>query len=146
MLVIVMDVASEIIVETYREQLSRIPSLHQLLSTDQRVVDNQLLNKETDDPLVPHLVRYSELVSHDLESKPINEKMDHWYLDMKKNLMVTSSVRIFSLPSLVFSLVSNRMNSINYVYSFSKKLNKSLYEKNKRKCVQFIISVDDSSI
>ncbi|CAF4863576.1 unnamed protein product, partial [Rotaria magnacalcarata] len=42
---------------------------------------------ECDDPLVHQLFRYTESVSNELESKPITEKMDHWYLDLKKNLM-----------------------------------------------------------
>lgn len=80
--------------ETFRNPISQIPSLEQLLSADHRALENQALSKDFDDPLVPHLVRYSELVSNDLESKPINEKMDHWYLDMKKNLMVKHQTSI----------------------------------------------------
>jgi len=38
-----------------------------------------------------HFLRYSEMISDDLEAKPITEKMDHWYLDLKKNLMVKCS-------------------------------------------------------
>lgn len=38
-----------------------------------------------------HLLRYSEMISSDLESRPITEKMDHWYLDLKKNLMVNKN-------------------------------------------------------
>ena len=81
--------------ETHRQQLAQIPSLQQLLSTaggslnEQQYRENQLLSKDYDDPLAQHLFRYSEFVSNDLEAKPINEKMDHWYLDLKKNLMVT---------------------------------------------------------
>ncbi|CAF5193996.1 unnamed protein product, partial [Rotaria magnacalcarata] len=79
--------------ETQRQQLSNIPSLNQLLSTaafsinEQQKTDKQLMLSECDDPLVHQLFRYTESVSNELESKPITEKMDHWYLDLKKNLM-----------------------------------------------------------
>ncbi|CAF0893486.1 unnamed protein product [Didymodactylos carnosus] len=33
-----------------------------------------------------HLARYSELIAVDMETKPLTEKMDHWYLDFKKSL------------------------------------------------------------
>ncbi|CAF2140971.1 unnamed protein product [Rotaria magnacalcarata] len=80
-------------IETQRQQLSNIPSLNQLLSTaafsinEQQKTDKQLMLSECDDPLVHQLFRYTESVSNELESKPITEKMDHWYLDLKKNLM-----------------------------------------------------------
>ncbi|CAF0799774.1 unnamed protein product [Rotaria sordida] len=80
-------------IETQRQQLSQIPSLQQLLSTatfsvnEQQNTGNQLISKECDDPLVHHLFRYTESISNELESKPITEKMDHWYLDLKKNLI-----------------------------------------------------------
>ncbi len=80
--------------ETQRQQLSQIPSLQQLLNTaavsviEQENGENRLTPKDYDDPIVHHLLRYSEFMSNDLETKPINEKMDHWYLDLKKNLMV----------------------------------------------------------
>jgi hypothetical protein len=35
------------------------------------------------------LLHYSELLASNLETKPMTEKMDYWYLDLKKNLMVT---------------------------------------------------------
>lgn len=99
------------VLETHRQQLSQIPSLQQLLSTaagssneQQQYRDNQLLSKDYDDPLTQHLLRYSELISNDLEEKPITEKMDHWYLDLKKNLMVTKkSVSFFDLLLMSFS-------------------------------------------
>jgi hypothetical protein len=34
------------------------------------------------------LLHYSELLASNLETKPMTEKMDYWYLDLKKNLMV----------------------------------------------------------
>ncbi|CAF3402941.1 unnamed protein product [Rotaria sp. Silwood1] len=80
-------------IETQRQQLSQIPSLQQLLSTatfsinEQQNTENQLTSKECNDPLVHHLFRYTESISNELESKPITEKMDHWYLDLKKNLI-----------------------------------------------------------
>ncbi len=80
-------------IETQRQHLSHIPTLQQLVNTTgfsthgQHNTENQLTPNEYD-PIVHHLLRYSELISTDLESKPINEKMDHWYLDLKKNLMV----------------------------------------------------------
>ncbi|CAF0871316.1 unnamed protein product, partial [Adineta ricciae] len=80
-------------IDTQRQQLSQIPSLQQLLTTstsslnEQHNDDNQMTPKDCDDPLVHHLLRYSEFMSNNLESKPITEKMDHWYLDLKKNLM-----------------------------------------------------------
>jgi hypothetical protein len=42
-------------------------------------------------PEISHidLLHYSELIGSNLETKPMTEKMDHWYLDLKKNLMVT---------------------------------------------------------
>lgn len=49
---------------------------------------HSFIPQDSDEAIAHHLVRYSELVSNDLESKPITEKMDHWYLDLKKNLMV----------------------------------------------------------
>lgn len=87
--------------ETQRQKLSQIPSLQQLINTaavsliDQENNENQLSPKDYDDPIVHHLLRYSELVSNDLESKPITEKMDHWYLDLKKNLMVKFIFQVF---------------------------------------------------
>jgi hypothetical protein len=77
------------LIDTQRQQLSQIPSLQQLLSSAAISSNEQQLTPHgCDDPIVHHLLRYSELVSNDLESKPITEKMDHWYLDLKKNLMV----------------------------------------------------------
>lgn len=83
-----------ICLDTQRQQLSQIPSLQQLLSTGtfspnaQQTLENQMSLIDCGDPMVHHLFRYSELVSNELEAKPITEKMDHWYLDLKKNLMV----------------------------------------------------------
>lgn len=79
---------------THRQQLSQIPSLQQLLSTaagssNEQQQENRLISSDYDDPIAHHLLRYSELISNDLEEKPITEKMDHWYLDLKKNLMVS---------------------------------------------------------
>jgi hypothetical protein len=80
--------------DTARQNLSQIPTLGQLLSSgvvssnEQQRVDSLLRSNDWNDPIVNHLVRYSEFASNDLESKPITEKMDHWYLDLKKNLMV----------------------------------------------------------
>jgi hypothetical protein len=94
-----------ILLETQREQLSQIPSLQQLLSTaagsinEQQNRDNQLTPRDYDDPIAHHLLRYSELISNDLESKPITEKMDHWYLDLKKNLIVKQKLSNLSISS-----------------------------------------------
>jgi hypothetical protein len=77
--------------DTARQNLSQIPTLGQLLSSgvvssnEQQRVDSLLRSNDWNDPIVNHLVRYSEFASNDLESKPITEKMDHWYLDLKKN-------------------------------------------------------------
>jgi hypothetical protein len=90
--------------------LSQIPSLQQLLSTaagsinEQQYRDGQLISKDYDDPIAHHLLRYSELISNELESKPITEKMDHWYLDLKKNLMVKT---LLSFHFFSFSLSLN---------------------------------------
>ncbi|CAF1334199.1 unnamed protein product [Adineta steineri] len=82
------------VIDTQRQQLSQIPSLQQLLSTaatgslnEQQNIENSVTPRDCDDPIVHHLLRYSEFMSNNLESKPITEKMDHWYLDLKKNLM-----------------------------------------------------------
>jgi hypothetical protein len=48
-----------------------------------------------DDSASHQFLRCSELKTSDLETKPITEKMDHWYLDLKKNLMV-KSIHLFS--------------------------------------------------
>jgi hypothetical protein len=83
------------IIETQRQQLSHIPSLQQILTTATGSLneqENQVTSREYDDPLVHHVLRYSELMSNNLESKPITEKMDHWYLDLKKNLMVKNNL------------------------------------------------------
>jgi len=45
-----------------------------------------------DDSASPQYLRCSQLKTSDLE---ITEKMDHWYLDLKKNLMV-KSIHLFS--------------------------------------------------
>lgn len=120
---------------TQRQQLSQIPSLQQLISTAAGSSNEQqphrLISSEYDDPITHHLLRYSELISNDLEEKPITEKMDHWYLDLKKNLMVSIHHHHQSFQTV--SLLFTRPNSINYGYNFSKKLNKQLYVKNKRK-------------
>ena len=58
---------------------------------------HSLVPQDCDDAIAHHLLRYSELVSHDLESKPITEKMDHWYLDLKKNLMVGGTTPFLSI-------------------------------------------------
>jgi hypothetical protein len=61
--------------------------------------------------------------------------MDHWYLDLKKNLIVKL---IFNFSIINFVLFFSRLNLINYDYNFSKKLNKILYVKNKRKPKYFL--------
>lgn len=82
-------------IETQRQQLSQIPSLQQFIGTtpfsvnEQQNTGKQLLPSECNDPLIHHLFRYTESLSNELESKPITEKMDHWYLDLKKNLIVS---------------------------------------------------------
>lgn len=74
--------------------LSKIPTLDEILSTQpfprnvEENFDHQILSRDSSNAMVNHLVRYSNTVSAEFESKPITEKMDHWYLDMKKNLMV----------------------------------------------------------
>ena len=93
---------------------------------EQKQEGNYFTSKEHDDSPC-HL----ESISHDLEAKPITEKMDHWYLDLKKNLMVKS---IFLL--LLISPSSIRLNSINYDCNFLKKPNKILYVRNKRKTMR----------
>jgi len=42
------------------------------------------------------LLHYSELLASNLETKPMTEKMDYWYLDLKKNLMVKKKEDFYS--------------------------------------------------
>jgi hypothetical protein len=49
-----------------------------------------------DDPIADHLLHYSELRTSNLESKPITEKMDYWYLDLKKNFQVKRNISLLS--------------------------------------------------
>lgn len=76
-----------ILVDTDRQEHGTLPSMNEILLTAAAHTSHvhHLSSDEYDD----HLVRYSELATSNLESKPITEKMDHWYLDLKKNLMVT---------------------------------------------------------
>ena len=132
------DLAYSSRLETQRQQLSQIPSLHQILAStslpagNQQHAEHRLASLDCDDPLAHHLVRYSDLMSNELESKPITEKMDHWYLDLKKNLMVNtgqpSALFILSLSLSRFA----RTNSTNYGYSSSKNPSSRPCTKNKR--------------
>lgn len=126
-----------LLLDTQRQHLSQIPSLQQLLASatspsneQQAHADSQLTPRDCDDPLVHHLMRYSELMSNSLEAKPITEKMDHWYLDLKKNLMVLPISRRRTFTQL---LSVCRRNSTSCDCSFSKRLNKTRCAKNKRK-------------